>query len=545
MYAFVTHTWNPIKGKCKYNCKYCLVVDTTVLMHDFSVKNIQDVKVGDKIVGINRRNHKGYYTFEFSDVINISKRKADTIKINTNDGNIECTPEHRLMGSTKNRSCSDWKQSKAFTPYENLRFIGIPSSETDELLIGWLKGFCDGDGCFFKHYNEYRTEYLGFEGICIDKKLRNSLIDVASMFGIELKVGIKCSSPKSWNKGKKNLMIFSRRSENVKKLKELIKFDSNRGLEFYKGYLAGMLDSDGSVSGTIVRISQSESANKIKYERIRTCLHALSIKYKEEKTGFLLKGGFDMRIKILFQFKPKHSKKSINLIKGFTFKGSKHSQINDISIGKENIDVYNLETSCGNFIANGFIVHNCYMKVQKQKPLRLVEKEFNDDLGKNNFIFVGSSTDMFAEDVPKEWISKVLEHCNKHNNKYLFQTKNTIRFKEFKKQFPKNSVFGTTLESDIDHKISDAPISITRALWLFDFKAKTKMISIEPIMDFDFVSFIFMIRKINPEWVVIGADSKNHGLKEPSKEKILKLIEELKKFTEVKIKDNLIRLIGK
>ena len=23
MYDFITHTWNPIKGKCLHNCSYC------------------------------------------------------------------------------------------------------------------------------------------------------------------------------------------------------------------------------------------------------------------------------------------------------------------------------------------------------------------------------------------------------------------------------------------------------------------------------------------------------------------------------------------
>lgn len=53
----------------------------------------------------------------------------------------------------------------------------------------------------------------------------------------------------------------------------------------------------------------------------------------------------------------------------------------------------------------------CYMKIWPQKELRLVESEFKTNLGENNFIFVGSSTDMWADDVPIEWIKRVLEYC--------------------------------------------------------------------------------------------------------------------------------------
>ena len=87
----------------------------------------------------------------------------------------------------------------------------------------------------------------------------------------------------------------------------------------------------------------------------------------------------------------------------------------------------------------------CYMKRWKQKPLHLVEKELKDNLGEGNFIFVGSSTDMFAWDVPEEWIIKVLAKCrNYENNTYLFQTKNHCRYWVILK-YPKNTIFGTTL----------------------------------------------------------------------------------------------------
>jgi len=68
------------------------------------------------------------------------------------------------------------------------------------------------------------------------------------------------------------------------------------------------------------------------------------------------------------------------------------------------------------------------------------------------------------------------------------------------------------------------------------------MISIEPITDFNLEFFIKIIKEIKPKFVSIGADSKGHNLPEPSWDKVQELIKELKKFTEVRIKDNLERL---
>lgn len=189
----------------------------------------------------------------------------------------------------------------------------------------------------------------------------------------------------------------------------------------------------------------------------------------------------------------------------------------------------------------------CYMKRFPQRDLRLNEQEMKTDLGKENFIFVGSSTDMFAENVNNDWIMAVLKKCREADNRYLFQSKNTYRMTEVKDYIPKNSVIGTTIETNRNYKLSDAPTMKQRILWLIEMKSKFKtMITMEPLFDFDIDEMIFLIKSAKPDWVNIGADSnrgKQYSFPEPSKEKILTLIEELKKITEVKAKANLGRLL--
>jgi len=65
------------------------------------------------------------------------------------------------------------------------------------------------------------------------------------------------------------------------------------------------------------------------------------------------------------------------------------------------------------------------------------------------------------------------------------------------------------------------------------------------IMDFDIREFKMMLMNIRSDFVSIGADSKGHNLPEPSREKLLELIEWLKTITEVKIKKNLNRILNK
>ncbi len=199
-------------------------------------------------------------------------------------------------------------------------------------------------------------------------------------------------------------------------------------------------------------------------------------------------------------------------------------------------------------VIKGICPHDCsycYMKVYKQNPMRFDEKELKTDLGSNNFIFVGSSCDMFANNgVKREWILKVLEVCRNYpKNTYLFQSKNPYRFVEFLKYFPKNMILGTTIETtEVGYSNAPSPSKRMCAMESVELFKVDKMVTIEPIIDFNLQTMVDWIKRINPKWVNIGADSKGHNLPEPSKEKIEDLIKELEKFTEVKIKDNLRRL---
>ncbi len=187
----------------------------------------------------------------------------------------------------------------------------------------------------------------------------------------------------------------------------------------------------------------------------------------------------------------------------------------------------------------------CYMKGFKVGELRLDEKALKDDLGSGNFIFVGSSTDMWAYGIPTERIKEVLNYCKKFDNTYLVQSKNPHRFLDFVlPDYPDKIIFGATIETNRNTSyLNQAPPPEKRYNLMGNLSWR-KMISIEPIMDFDLNIFVNWIKGIQPEFVSIGADSKGHKLPEPSKEKINALIKELKKFTEVKLKDNLKRLMS-
>lgn len=195
----------------------------------------------------------------------------------------------------------------------------------------------------------------------------------------------------------------------------------------------------------------------------------------------------------------------------------------------------------------------CYMKQHgEQQPLRFVPKEFAEfdrDMkifGEGQFIFVGSSCDMFADDVLHGWIRKTFNKCAEYQNKYLFQSKNPLRFVNFESMFPKFTALCTTIETNrwYDDIMVNSPRPELRANNMGLIKLP-KYVTIEPIMDFDLDELVELIKRCDPLQVNIGANTSKVILPEPSERNIHRLVGELEKFTKVKQKTNLKRLYNK
>jgi len=189
----------------------------------------------------------------------------------------------------------------------------------------------------------------------------------------------------------------------------------------------------------------------------------------------------------------------------------------------------------------------CYMKRFPLGPMHLDEKDLKIKIGEDRVIFVGHTIDLFANNVPSEWIERVLAHCCEYpKNRYLFQSKNPARIIEFTDKLPPDVFIGTTIETNRTIYVeSKAPSYIKRAEALGELSKMgfETMVTIEPIFDFDLDELVDIVIIANPSWINIGADSKGHGLPEPSKEQIKELVITLQKKTNVKLKDNLKRIM--
>ena len=230
--------------------------------------------------------------------------------------------------------------------------------------------------------------------------------------------------------------------------------------------------------------------------------------------------------------------------------------IKKLNIAKGNM--YKFVTHTWNPV-KGICYHQCrycYMNVLRPENYEcapvMVDNEFEIDLNVGKVIFVGDGIDLFAQNIPDEWIMRVLDHCAGFNDQrvgqkkivFLFQSKNPSRFLQFlDHRVFKHAIIGTTIETNRYYSeiMVNSPKIEDRANAMKEIAEKGfyTMITAEPLLAFDKKALVEIIRQCNPRFVNIGKESKRKvWVPEPTSEQVKELVAELREITKVVIKNN-------
>ena len=156
---------------------------------------------------------------------------------------------------------------------------------------------------------------------------------------------------------------------------------------------------------------------------------------------------------------------------------------------------------------------------------------------------------MFADDIPSQWITRVLDYCKQQHdagrkNAFLLQSKNPKRFLEFiNHPIAKRCVFATTIESNRFYPeiMGNAPKIEERVEAMEELANRgfTTMVTAEPLLSFDLDKMIENIQRCHPKKLNIGRNSSERiTLPEPSKEEVKQLIDGLVDTSKIEIKKN-------
>jgi len=341
-------------------------------MSDGSSKQLKNIKIRDKIIGVKKQGRLNYYVN--SVVLNHWKTKRNGYKIIMNDGTeVICSSNHKWLSNRGWKYTTGMEWGKLRRPHltSNNYIMGSGNlinllPETEDYMRGYLCGIIKGDGTVKKYdYSGKRrkTEILyQFRLALIDQCAVERTYRYLKIFGVNTNWfkfdmnGIKCDS----------IRINSKK--NYLKIKELIKIYSEENYEFSRGYLAGIFDAEGNWSNNILRIPNT---NEQILSKIKSSLNIIGIKYTKDKPIFRPNRLKLDNIRIIngmgqvinfFQIVNPSIKRKFDLV-GKQVKGFKDEKkiVDIISLNREFV-MYDITTSTETFIANGMISHNCYAK---------------------------------------------------------------------------------------------------------------------------------------------------------------------------------------
>lgn len=178
---------------------------------------------------------------------------------------------------------------------------------------------------------------------------------------------------------------------------------------------------------------------------------------------------------------------------------------------------------------------DCYEFKPHCHPERL--KDHMPKTGFMQFIFVCSNGDVAS--CPTEFLVQILDVIRSWESRiFLMQSKDPSTFKRVEDKLPENLIIGTTIETNYSLKhfkwatleektISKAPETVKRFHDLLDIKHPLKMVTIEPVMNFNLEHMINWMDLLKPCMIWLGYDTKGCRLPEPPLRMVMDLHFEL------------------
>jgi hypothetical protein len=171
----------------------------------------------------------------------------------------------------------------------------------------------------------------------------------------------------------------------------------------------------------------------------------------------------------------------------------------------------------------------CGLFYPHEHPERLDLKKIPNE----EIVFVCGDSDIaFASPEYMRKVFEIMKQDTRRGRIWFLQSKDPKCFQQYLKDIPANTILLTTLETNRDDyfRISGAPPASIRYQAFKDLDYPKKIVTVEPIMDFDLDVFVDWIVNLKPLAVFIGYNShpKQVRLIEPHMEKTLDLIVALK-----------------
>ena len=358
---------------------FCISADTLILMEDLSVKPIQDIKIGDRIISYTELAIGGKRCFKSGVVAAISSYLSHNVyEMQTTEGNIKATGNHPFLISNK----SKFRDVESLSTINTIRTLGKVFCKGDSIQYkkGYVMGAMAGDGHVGEHLVKHIYKNTVYSSIarrvelCVtDKEFRDTVAQYFKDLGFSSPI-LRGRQP-SYPNSKYEYGCHLGKKADFVKFKEM-RLDW-QDTEFCRGYIGGIFDAEGEFSKAHqIRISNNDQQI---IDNVKNITGACGFHWGESKKNggrlhyLFLKGGLMECLRFYWVFQPKIlHKRPVVLGREAKGRNAKILAINKI----EDQLVYNMEIEGSHtYIANGFLTHNTFLKDIVQANILALESD--------------------------------------------------------------------------------------------------------------------------------------------------------------------------
>ncbi|WP_261326486.1 intein-containing Rv2578c family radical SAM protein [Modestobacter marinus] len=364
------HTINPYRG-CSHACVYCVGGDTGVLMAGGRQKRIADLRVGDRIIGTEKRGRYRFYVE--TEVLAHWSTVKPAHRVRLADGTtLVASGDHRFLTGRGWKHVTGTGSGAGQRPHltttdEMLgygRTVETPK-ESRDFRRGYLTGMIRGDGTLTSHRSRRGD---GREGVL--HQFRLALVDVDALLRTQeflLQEGVPTtrftSSPASERRRAVH-GIRTQRERTTADVRALVRWPDSPSPEWCRGFLAGIFDAEGSRSEHVLSITHADDDV---LQRTTDAFAMLGFGSVLEDRGLpnqvrtvRLRGGLGAHMRFIHLVDPAIRRKCT--VQGTVIEDSADLRVVALEdLGLE-MPMFDITTGTGDFIANGVVSHNCFAR---------------------------------------------------------------------------------------------------------------------------------------------------------------------------------------
>ena len=364
---------NPYRG-CEHGCVYCVGGETSILMADGTQRPMAALQVGDEIYGTEKRGH--YRRYVRTRVLAHWRTSKPAWRVGLADGTeLIASADHRFLTER------GWKfvardVGGGQRPYLTLNntlmgFGAVPGSPRGErsgdYRRGYLCGLIRGDG----HIGAYRYARRGggrseihmFKLAMTDREALERAAEFLGGFGI----GIHRALFKAETAIHRRIeAIRTSAKASVAAIKRLIEWPDRPAGDWLLGYVGGIFDAEGSFNDGTIRITNTDQKiievllDGLRQFRFDPVMDAPRPGVNKPVQCVRVRGGLREHLRFLDLFDPAIARKRD--IERQAVKSTARLEVVEVEPLGRPMELFDITTGTGDFIANGAISHNCYAR---------------------------------------------------------------------------------------------------------------------------------------------------------------------------------------